>query len=120
MNYVAIFIGGGIGSMVRFAMTKFNGSADSNWFTLGTLLANLISCFILGIVISLHYKNGWNDNLKLLLITGFCGGFSTFSTFSFELFNYLQKGSYWIAMLYVSASVFLGLGMIISGMKIAS
>lgn len=119
MIYLAIFIGGGLGSLARFGLSKFNGEVNSNWVTFGTFLANMISCFILGYVVAYSIKNGLSDNLKILLITGFCGGFSTFSTFSYELFTFVQRGSYSMAVIYLLTSVFFGLLMIILGIKIA-
>lgn len=119
MNYLMIFIGGGLGSMLRYALSRFNQHDSAGWFTTtGTFAANMISCLILGALISYDSKNDLGLSGKLLLLTGFCGGFSTFSTFSYEILQYIQKGQTGIGVLYLIASVIISLGFIVLGMKI--
>jgi CrcB protein len=65
---------------------------------MATFAANVISCLLIGLLSGfLLIKSDWNDELKLILITGFCGGFSTFSTFIFETENIMQTGNLWLA-----------------------
>lgn len=119
MNFLFVFIGGGLGSMLRFALAKwFNPMFEQ--IPLGTLLANVLSCLILGFVAYyLQTRFITSSNLKLLLLVGFCGGFSTFSTFSNESINLLQSGNYLYAISYLFGSLFLGFLAILLGLCFA-
>lgn len=101
-----VFVGGGLGSMLRFAFSKWlNGSA----FPIGTLLANVLASMILGYLTGKLLEV--SNPMKALLAIGFCGGFSTFSTFSSESFQYLQTGQYMQAALHT----FLNFGLCLGG-----
>lgn len=82
-GYFLVFIGGGLGSLARFLMIKLIDPQKFN-FPYATLIANVLSCFILGIVVGYFIDKTSDASIKLLLLTGFCGGFSTFSTFAYE------------------------------------
>lgn len=119
MNLLWVFVGGGLGSICRYGIARWmiNYKMD---FPLATFTANIISCIILGYFIGLTLKGGFSDNQKLLLMTGFCGGFSTFSTFSAESFQLLQDGNIGTGLLYIGASVIVCLICVWVGIKIAS
>lgn len=105
MNWIAVFIGGGVGSMLRYALSRWLGTTEAG-FPTGTLVANIFACLVLGL--AWHYfstKVGISESVKLLVLTGFCGGFSTFSTFSLESLRLMQAGQWGLAALYVLGSV---------------
>jgi len=107
---LAIFIGGGLGSVARFGVSSMVTSGFKNINPVGTLTANIISTIILGLVLYVAaQKMEISDNMKALLITGFCGGFSTFSTFSYETFELLRTGQFWFATANVLVSVLLSI-----------
>ncbi|MEL6671367.1 MAG: fluoride efflux transporter CrcB [Bacteroidota bacterium] len=102
---LAIFLGGGLGSLARYGISVWLGKHSSG-FPTGTLVANILACILLALVWSYAQKHiHMNEQLKAMLMVGFCGGFSTFSTFSFETFALLQEGAYGLALLYVGTSV---------------
>ncbi len=105
---VLIFIGGGVGSVMRYLVSFFTSKFITiGSFPLGTLLVNIIGCFIIGVLLSQFSKI--DDTLKLFLVTGFCGGFTTFSTFSSESINLYHSQNYFLMTLYIISSVSLGL-----------
>lgn len=113
MNAIFVFIGGGLGSLVRYAMSLFIGNFTSSTFPLATLLSNSISCAILAVV-TVYFSAKMSDSswIQPLILIGFCGGFSTFSTFSAETVALIQAGNVFYAVLNVLISVFVGIGII--------
>jgi CrcB protein len=103
-------IGGGIGSILRYAISLFVGRHVPIAFPLGTFLVNISGCFLIGVFYSLATKyTGFNPEWRLFLITGICGGYTTFSTFSYDGLILLRQGSNLYFMLYVLGSVVFGL-----------
>ena len=96
---LAVFIGGGIGSVVRWYVSlKMNGM--SPLLPAGTLTVNLVGAFIIGLGIAIFTRLTHIDPVwKLLITTGFCGGLTTFSTFSLEVVYMLQEGRFGAALL---------------------
>lgn len=119
MEIFYVFIGGGLGSVLRYFLSPFNVNGNDYIWPVGTFLVNLLSSFFLGFLMQKALSNQLHPSVGLLLATGFCGGFSTFSTFSYELYLYFQKGEFIAGMLYISLSIILGIILIWAGFKIA-
>ena len=99
-----VFLGGGLGSVCRYLLSRFVDSklVISN-FPLGTLTVNVLGSFLIGLGFA-YIGSNQTHGLRYLLIIGFCGGFTTFSTFSYDALNLLRSGSYLQFSLYVLLS----------------
>ena len=104
-NIFYIFLGGGLGSILRYAISKLF-MADKSSFPWSTLIANFIGCFIIGIVLGWFINNNKQySDLYVFLSIGFCGGLTTFSTFSVEGLAYLKNGDLLIFITYLLFSI---------------
>lgn len=117
MELIAIFIGGGIGAVSRFALARWVNESVNVIFPLGTLAVNMIGCFVIGVAFGLFGEFAVPNNARAFVITGFLGGFTTFSSFGLETVNLIRAGEYAMAALNASLSVavgfaFVGLGML--------
>lgn len=104
-----VFFGGGLGSVLRYLVSKALNSYYPNFY-LGTFLVNVLGCLLIGIIFSLTLRaNFLSQQQVLLLATGFCGGFTTFSAFALES-QFLLKDFSWLQMgFYVGASILIGI-----------
>ena len=103
-----VFAGGGIGSVLRYLICKYLNSTDSG-IPYGTFAANVIGSLLIGIILGLAVKqNTLSENQILFLATGFCGGFTTFSTFAYENHLFLKSGDFTSFALYTIASFIVG------------
>ncbi len=105
-----VFIGGGVGSVLRYLISEYTrGWGNASGFPVGTLLCNIVGCFLIGLFAGMVTRMGWSTEVRLLLTVGLCGGFTTFSTFSNEGMSMLQTGQYLQYAIYTSLSIGLGL-----------
>ncbi len=106
MNVVFVFLGGGVGSIFRYLISKYTTSNFQHINPIGTLSANFLASLTIAFLIYFaHHKYGLSQPVKLLLVTGFCGGFSTFSTFSYETYELIRMGMPWYAVANVLLSL---------------
>ena len=117
LNISAVFLGGGIGAVLRYLTGILTiRYLTINYHPLPTFLVNVTGCFILGVIyIYCTEKAQINPALKLLLTAGFCGGLTTFSTFSFEIFDMIQNLQYVHAVLYMVLSLIIGISAVFLG-----
>lgn len=113
---VLVFIGGGFGSVLRFIIGKFLNNSE-NGIPYGTFAANIIGSLLIGIILGMAAKNDTlSSNQTLLLATGFCGGFTTFSTFAYENHVLLKSGDFTSFAIYTIASFIVGFLAVFFGM----
>ena len=103
-----VFLGGGFGSVLRFIIGKWLNNSE-NGIPYGTFLVNILGSLLIGIILGLASKNNnLSESQILLLATGFCGGFTTFSTFAYENQVFLKSGDFTSFALYTVLSFVIG------------
>lgn len=118
LNCLVVALGGGIGASLRYLIGLIP-LKEPFIFPVKTLVINLLGCFVIGLVASLAVKNSsLSSKLVLFIKTGFCGGFTTFSTFALETETLIKTGQSGLAILYVALSVVAGVGMAFAGQVI--
>jgi CrcB protein len=94
MNYLAVFIGGGLGSLCRFFLSTYVAKSSNSFFPFGTLTVNLLGSLMIGVLFEFFERYVVPAEIRILLTTGFLGGFTTFSTFALENTGMLRDGEY--------------------------
>ena len=118
-NLFLVLLGGGLGSISIYLLSFYLTKNNVSNFPWATFIANSVGCLLIGLFFGYIQKNNLqNETLKLLLITGFCGGFTTFSTFSLENIQFIQNQNYNLAITYTLASLFVGFLAVIIGFKL--
>jgi len=115
-NLLIVGLGGGTGSILRYLSQKWVYQFYPHIFPWGTLLVNIIGCFLIGIFYAVSEKASFmTTEWRLLLTTGFCGGFTTFSAFAFENMTLLKSGDLTYFILYILISVLVGIAAVFIG-----
>lgn len=114
-----VFLGGGVGSVARYLIGRWITGAQVQIFPWGTFVVNIIACLIMGLLL------GWMGERtaswpRMLLVVGFCGGFSTFSAFSAESLQLLQRSQHLALVLYIAGSVVLCIAATATGVWLSS
>lgn len=114
-----VFLGGGLGSVARYWISlKLNNF--ENAIPYGTLMANILGSLIIGFILGYSSRTGLlNENHSLLIATGFCGGFTTFSTFAYENHLYIKSGDYFGLIPYIIVTFIVAVGAVFLGMYIS-
>ncbi|MBP2833483.1 fluoride efflux transporter CrcB [Aquimarina sp. U1-2] len=113
-----VFVGGGTGSIARYLMSKYLNTATTN-IPFGTFTINILGSFLIGIIMGVAFKNStFSQHTILLLATGFCGGFTTFSTFAYENHMLLKSGDFINFFIYTFGSLVLALFFVFLGIFI--
>lgn len=120
LNVLLIALGGALGSVCRYAMNQLM-PWEGLGFPTATFFINIIASFLMGLLMGLLLSKFTDvPQLKYFAIIGFCGGFSTFSTFAFEAFKLNQNGTLGIALVYTLLSVFISISLIFIGYSLTS
>ena len=117
-NIFLVFLGGGIGSVLRFLISKWLNPLFANVF-FGTLSVNILGSLLIGFLLAYDMEEIIKKPSVLFLITGFCGGFTTFSAFSAESLFLIKSNQYLQAATYISGSVILGILAVFVGFYLA-
>lgn len=116
---LSVVLGGAFGAVARYALSTSWPKGIDNW-PWATFIANVSGCFLIGLLTGLLNRGGDNESLKYFLLTGFCGGYTTFSTFSLETIKLMQSGQNISALLYVAFSAFVGISATFLGLYLAT
>lgn len=118
-NIIYIAAGGAVGGVCRYLLSIWINSQFKTLFPWGTFLVNFLACFLLGLFygIASRYEN-FPASVVLLLTTGFCGGFSTFSAFAYENMQLIKSGAGIYAFAYTALSIVIGVAAVFLGFQI--
>lgn len=114
MNALAVFIGGGLGAVLRWLVGRWTLAWFGTGFPVGTIAVNIVGSFMIGMAIG--GLTGVGPTARLFFVTGFLGGFTTFSAFSLDALTLWERGQHGLAAAYVLASVLFSLAAVFAGM----
>ena len=125
MNIFYIFLGGGLGAIARYLINEYTATLLLKYtnivFPFGTFIANIIGSLLIGIAFGSFRDSIVNNrSLELFIIVGLLGGFTTFSSFSLEIYNMFQAGEYFLSIVYIISSLVIALIFTFLGVKISS
>jgi CrcB protein len=121
LNLLAVAGGAAVGAVLRYLLGAWVTARAGPGFPFGTLLINLIGCLLIGVVLTLAAgRLPLKEPVRLLLVTGLLGGFTTFSSFGYETYSLVLRGAWPAALAYVAASVAGGLLLVAAGAWLAA
>ncbi|MGQ2983767.1 fluoride efflux transporter CrcB [Flavobacterium sp.] len=116
-SMLLVGLGGATGSILRYLSAMLVNKYWNNAFPLATFLINMLGCLLIGMLMAfIEKQSGISDNFRLFFITGFCGGYTTYSAFAYENTTLMTNGQTLIAFAYIAASVLAGLLFVWLGM----
>ncbi len=116
---ILVFLGGGLGSLCRYAVWLLLRPWQVH-FPWATFVANATACFLMGLLLGWQGHDRLSDERRLLLITGFCGGFSTYSTFTAEGWGLWQSGHYASCLAYVAGQIIVCTAFLLLGLRLTA
>ena len=119
MNAIAVFLGGGLGAVLRWLVGRASMAMFGAAFPWGTMAVNILGSFLIGLSVGAFSAFGTGQAMRLFLVTGFLGGFTTFSAFSLDALTLWERGQHGLAAAYVLASVLTSLAAIVAGMLVS-
>ena len=120
MKYLLVAFGGGIGSLARYLAGTAVSTRFASAYPLGTMIVNLTGSFLIGLLMTLLSERLPHPYWRLLLVVGFLGGYTTFSSFEWETFSAVRGGGLWIGLVNVVGSVTLGYAAVWLGATLAA
>ena len=117
-NILLVALGGALGSSLRYLISKFIAGYWTTTFPMATFAVNILGCLLIGLLTGLVAEGILSQDMKFLLVTGFCGGFTTFSTFANESLSLMRPGEILTSALYIGLSVAAGILAVYAGMRL--
>lgn len=117
-GFLAVAIGGAIGATLRYGSGLLIVRLAGGAYPMGTLFVNIVGSLLMGAIASHFMLRGGSDTVRLFLMTGLLGGFTTFSAFSLETMQLWERGEGGVAILYVAAKLMLCLAAVVAGAKL--
>lgn len=119
-SILLVGLGGGVGSIFRFLASHLTKKYWDGTFPIATFLVNLTGCLLIGVFVGMLLKSqNMSSDLRMLLVVGFCGGYTTFSAFALENLELIQNEKYFVSIFYMLASVIAGILLVWVGIALS-